>query len=137
MSYHTNIIYDTTQNKNFRVVLNTGKQTQLVIMCIPPGGEIGMETHERVEQTLFFLTGNGIAVLDGVSQPIDRGDVLVITPGTEHNIVNTGTEEMKIYTIYSPPNHLDGRVHATKEDAALDEDDEAFSDSVNRIEAFV
>src|ERR1035437_6621306 len=89
MSYLTNIIYDTTENLNFRTVLHTGLKSQLVVMHIPAGGEIGIETHEHVEQTLFISSGNGTAFLDGIEHPIKSGDALVVTPGTEHNIVNS------------------------------------------------
>ncbi len=130
MSYLTNIVYDTTENQNFRTVLYTGAKSQLVVMSIPPGGEIGMETHDSVEQTLFFLSGSGTAILNGERQKVRQGDVLVVTPGTDHNVMNTGTMPLKIYTIYAPPNHLDGRIHATKADADRDLEDEAFGDAV-------
>jgi mannose-6-phosphate isomerase-like protein (cupin superfamily) len=95
-------------------------------MHIPPGGEIGEETHAHVEQTLFFLSGSGKVILDGAESDISAGDVVVVTPGTRHNFLNTGTEPLKVYTIYAPPNHIDGRVHATKADADADTEDEAF-----------
>ncbi len=126
MSYHTNIISDTSTNENFRRVLFTGARSQLVVMHIPPGGEIGEETHAHVEQTLFFLSGSGKVILDGAESDISAGDVVVVTPGTRHNFLNTGTEPLKVYTIYAPPNHIDGRVHATKADADADTEDEAF-----------
>lgn len=130
MSYHTNIIDDTKSNENFRRVLFTGAKSQLVVMAIPPGGEIGEETHAHVEQSLFFLSGSGTSILDGQESPIVAGDVVVVTPGTKHNILNTGTEPLKVYTIYAPPNHIDGRVHVTKADADADAEDEAFGNSV-------
>jgi mannose-6-phosphate isomerase-like protein (cupin superfamily) len=127
MSFLTNIIYDTTENQNFRTVLYTGKKSQIVLMNIPPGGEIGLETHPNVEQTLFILSGTGTAILDGESRPIKTGDALVVTPGTAHNVVNSSEQAMKIYTVYAPPNHIEGRVHATKADADADEEDEAYT----------
>lgn len=130
MSYQTNIIEDTKQNENFRRVLFTGARSQLVVMHIPPGGEIGEETHAHVEQSLFFLSGSGKSILDGVEAPIMAGDVVVVTPGTKHNFMNTGTEPLKVYTIYAPPNHIDGRVHATKADADADTADESFGEAV-------
>ncbi|MEO6938852.1 MAG: cupin domain-containing protein [Candidatus Kapaibacterium sp.] len=130
MSFLTNIIYDTTENQNFRTVLYTGKKSQLVLMNIPPGGEIGLETHPNVEQTLFILSGTGTAILDGESRPIKTGDALVVTPGTAHNVVNSSEQAMKIYTVYAPPNHIEGRVHATKADADADEEDEAYTSPV-------
>lgn len=130
MSYQTNINDATKVNTNFRQVLFTGERSQLVVMSIPPGGEIGEETHPNVEQTLFFLSGAGKAVLDGKSSGIKASDVVLVTPGTKHNFLNTGSEDLKVYTIYAPPNHIDGRVHKTKADADADIEDEAFGDSV-------
>lgn len=129
MSYHTNIIKDTQENENFRRVLFTGLKSQLVVMSIPPGGEVGKETHKYTEQTLFFLSGTGEAELDGKKFPIGSGDVVVVVPGTEHNFWNTGMEDLKIYTVYAPPNHIDGRVHKTKADADADTADEAVGES--------
>lgn len=130
MSYHKNILLATKDNRNFRTVLHTGMKSQLVVMSIPAGGDIGLETHDHVEQSLFFLSGSGQAILDGVKQPITAGDVLVVTPGTAHNVVNTGSEPLKIYTIYAPANHIDGTVHATKADAEADLADEEFGHHV-------
>lgn len=129
MSYHTNIINDTQANENFRRVLFTGKNSQLVVMSIPPGGEVGKETHAYTEQTLFFLSGTGEGEFDGKKFSIGPGDVAVVVPGTEHNFVNTGTEPLKIYTTYAPPNHIDGRVHATKAAADADTADEAVGET--------
>lgn len=129
MSYHTNIVKDTQENENFRKVLFTGAKSQLVVMTIPPGGEVGEETHRYVEQTLFFLSGSGEAILDGEKMPIVSGDVFVVTPGTKHNFLNTGTEALKIYTVYAPPNHIDGRIHATKADADADIEDETIGEA--------
>jgi mannose-6-phosphate isomerase-like protein (cupin superfamily) len=131
MSYHTNIIKDTKENENFRRVLFTGLKSQLVVMSIPPGGEVGEETHKYTEQTLFFLSGTGEGSLDDEKFPIVFGDVVVVVPGTKHNFVNTGTEALKIYTVYAPPNHIDGRVHVTKADADADTADEAIGESAS------
>ena len=128
-SYHTNIIKDTKENENFRRVLFTGKKSQLVVMSIPPGGEVGAETHKYTEQTLFFLSGIGVGELDNKTFPIGPGDVVVVVPGTEHNFKNTGKENLKIYTVYTPPNHIDGRVHKTKADADADTADEAIGET--------
>ncbi|NQV88345.1 MAG: cupin domain-containing protein [Parcubacteria group bacterium] len=130
MSYITNIIEETKENTNFRKVLFTGGRSQLVAMDIPPGGEIGEEIHPHVEQTLFFLSGSGKAILDGKESIINAGDVAVVTPGTKHNFINTGSESLKVYTVYAPANHIDGRIHATKVDADKDADDEAFGEAV-------
>lgn len=130
MSYHTNIVNDATKNENFRKVSFTGKNSQLVVMNIPPGGEVGKETHKYTEQTLFFLSGTGEGELDGKKFPIGPGDAVVVVPGTEHNFRNTGTTPLKIYTVYAPPNHIDGRVHATKADADADTRDEAVGETM-------
>ncbi len=129
MSYHTNIVKDTEENTNFRHVLFTGPKSQLVVMSIPPGGEIGEETHQYTEQTLFFLSGSGEGMLNDKKFPLGPGDVVVVTADTKHNFRNTGTEALKIYTVYAPPNHLDGRVHRTKADADADTADEAVGES--------
>lgn len=127
MSYHANIIEETEGNENFRKVLFTGN-SQLVVMTIPPGGEVGKETHQYTEQTLFFLSGSGEGEWNGEKFPVGAGDVVVVTPGTEHNFLNTGSDEMKIYTVYAPPNHIDGRMHRTKADADADTEDEEFGE---------
>jgi len=129
MSYHSNIISATQENENFRRVLFTGAQSQLVVMSIPPGGEVGEETHKFTEQTLFFLSGTGEGMLDDQKFPILPGDVVVVTPDTKHNFRNTGSADLKIYTVYAPPNHIDGRVHRTKADADADTADEAVGES--------
>lgn len=125
-TYTASIIKETEQNTYFRKVLSTGTRSQLVVMSIPPNGEIGEETHTYTEQTLFFLSGTGKAILNGKEISISAGDVVVVTPGTKHNFVNTGTVPLKIYTVYAPPNHIEGRIHATKEDADKDVLDEAY-----------
>jgi mannose-6-phosphate isomerase-like protein (cupin superfamily) len=130
MSYITNIIKKTEENTNFRTVLFTGQKSQLVVMNIPVGGEIGKEKHAHVEQSLFILSGNATSTLDGKETVIGAGDVVVVTPGTQHNIVNTGTEPLMVYTVYASANHIDGRVHVTKEDADADAEDEKFGESV-------
>lgn len=129
MSHHGNIIKDTQENENFRRVVFTGPNSQLVVMSIPPGGEVGEETHKYTEQTLFFLSGTGEGALDDKKFPIGPGDAVVVTPGTKHNFRNTGAGPLKIYTVYAPPNHIDGRVHATKADADADAEDEAVGET--------
>lgn len=129
ISYHANIINETQKNLNFRRVLFTGRNSQLVLMNIPPGGEIGAETHQYTEQTLFFLSGTGESELNGKKFPIGPGDAVVVVPGTEHNFRNTGTQDLKIYTVYAPPNHIDGRVQATKAVADVDMVDEAVGET--------
>ncbi len=130
MPYITNIVKETETNTYFRKVLFTGTRSQLVMMDIPPGVEVGEETHKFTEQTLFFLSGVGKAVLDGKESPIAAGDVVVVTPGIKHNFINTGTSSLKIYTVYAPPNHIDGRIHLTKADADKDVEDEAVGEQM-------
>ncbi|MBI5078043.1 MAG: cupin domain-containing protein [Candidatus Yonathbacteria bacterium] len=130
MSHITNILKETVENTNFRKVLFTGARSQLVAMDIPSGGEIGEEIHHNVEQTLFFLSGTGKAILDGKESSIGAGDVVVVTPGTKHNFKNDGIDSLKVYTVYAPPNHIDGRIHATKADADKDDADEAYGEAV-------
>lgn len=130
MSYITNIIKKTAENTNFRTVLFTGQRSQLVVMNIPVGGEIGKEKHPHVEQSLFILSGTATATLDGKETEIAAGDVVVVTPGTKHNLVNSGTEPLLVYTLYAPANHIDGRVHSTKEEADADSEDEKFGESI-------
>jgi mannose-6-phosphate isomerase-like protein (cupin superfamily) len=129
MSYHTNIIRETKDNDNFRKVLFTGKKSQLVVMDIPPGGEIGEEVHENVEQILFFHSGNATAILEDKEYSVKSGDVVVVTPGTRHNFKNSGEDHLKVFTVYSPANHIDGTIHKTKEDADKDLADEEFGHS--------
>ena len=130
MSYKTNVFGVLDADHNFRKVLYTGEKSQLVVMEIPVGGEVGEEVHDHVEQTLFFKSGTGKVVLDGKEDTVEPGDVVVVRPGVKHNFINTGTEAFEIVTVYAPPNHLDGRVHASKADADADEEDEAFGHSI-------
>ena len=129
MPYRTHLVEATAKNEDFRHVLFTGSKSQLVVMSIPPGGEVGEETHQHVEQTLFFQSGTGEGALNDEVFSLAPGDVVVVTPGTKHNFKNTGAVPMKIMTVYAPPNHLDGRVQRTKADADADIADESFGES--------
>lgn len=121
MGYVTNIEKDSLENENFRKVLYTAKNSQLVVMSLKPMEDIGMETHQ-LDQFIRMEKGTGKAVLNGKEYELTDGFAVVIPAGTEHNIINTSeTEEMKLYTVYSPPNHKDGVVHPTKADAMKDE----------------
>lgn len=116
--YTTNIETDTLHNRDFRRVLYTAKDLQLVLMTLQPGENIGMETHDHGDQFFRVEAGHGEAILDGERHPLADGDVVVIPAGTEHDIVNTSrSEPLKVYTIYTPPEHPDGTVHATKAEA--------------------
>lgn len=116
--YSVNIEQATLANPNFRTVLYTAPHSQLVLMTIAPGGEIGTEHHEGHDQFIRVEAGEGIAILDGERHTLSDGTAVVIPSGTEHNVVNTSpTEPLRLYTIYSPPEHPDGTVHRTKADA--------------------
>lgn len=108
-------------NDEFRRVLYTAKNCQLVVMSLDPGGEIGMEVH-KLDQFFRVEKGSGEAILDGVSTAIREGFAIVVPAGTNHNIVNTGSTPLKLYTLYAPPNHRDGVVHHTREDAEADDE---------------
>ncbi|HEY3007494.1 MAG TPA: cupin domain-containing protein [Micromonosporaceae bacterium] len=105
------------QSADFRRVLWTGRHTQLVIMTIPPGGEIGEETHEDTDQILTFVSGTGEADVAGQTRQVAQGDLVAVPAGTRHNFRNTGVNALVLYTVYGPPEHADGTVHATKEEA--------------------
>jgi mannose-6-phosphate isomerase-like protein (cupin superfamily) len=116
--YLTNIEKRALDNTCFRDVLFTGPHAQLVVMALGPGEEIGMETHADVDQFIRVEAGRGTVILDGKEQPLEDGSAVVIPAGTKHNILNTSrTEALKLYTIYSPPEHPDGTVHKTKAEA--------------------
>ncbi len=121
--YISNIEKSTLENSHFRKVLYTTTQSQLVLMSLLPGEEIGEEIHD-VDQFLRIEQGTGMAVLDDVPHPIEDGSAIVVPIGTKHNIVNTGKDSMKLYSLYMPPHHKDGTVHETK--AQAESDDEHF-----------
>ena len=114
---HIEIATVAEKSADFRRVLWTGENTQLVIMTIPPKGEIGVETHDENDQVLSFISGVGEAVVAGKTQAVKAGDVVVVPAGTEHNFLNTGPNPLVLYTVYGPPDHADGVVHATKAEA--------------------
>lgn len=120
--YIENIEKAAKENKNFRKVLYTAKNSQLVLMSLQPGEEIGEEIHE-LDQFIRVESGEGVAVLDGVKHEISDGFAIVIPAGTRHNVINTGGKEMKLYTIYSPPEHKDKVIHPAKADALADKED--------------
>jgi mannose-6-phosphate isomerase-like protein (cupin superfamily) len=116
--YATDIEKKTLENDCFRAVLFTGPHAQLVVMALRPGEEIGMETHDDVDQFIRVEAGEGVAILDGEEHPLRDGSAVVIPAGTKHNVVNRSRgEALKLYTIYSPPEHADGTVHRTKAEA--------------------
>ncbi len=116
--YVANIEKKSLENKYFREDLFTGPHSQLVLMSIAPGDDIGMETHKNVDQFFRIESGIGQASLDGKKYDLEDGSAVVIPAGTEHNIINKSkSEPLKVYTIYSPPNHPDGTIHKTKAEA--------------------
>lgn len=119
--YFTNIEKATLENNNFRKVLYTSKHSQLVLMSLRPGEEIGTETHSENDQFFRFEGGQGKVIIDGNEYEVSDGSAIVVPAGAEHNVINVSdTEELKLYTIYSPPHHKDGIVRATKEEAETD-----------------
>ena len=105
------------ENENFRQVLFTTERSQLVLMAIPAGEEIGEEAHEGIDQVLAFVAGEGEAVIEGERSSVRAGSVVVVPAGTRHNFIATGTQTLKLYTVYTPPEHPDGTLHRTKEEA--------------------
>lgn len=120
-----NIQAQAMENKNFRQVIYTGKHSQLVLMSLPPNGEIGLETHPGNDQLFRFERGTGKVIIDGNEHTVGVGSAVVVPAGAEHNVINTSSfEPLKMFTIYAPPHHRDGTVHATREQA--ESDNEAF-----------
>ena len=114
---HFTIATVAEQSADFRRVLWTGRYTQLVIMTLPQGGEIGDEVHEETDQILTFVSGTGEARVGPDARKVAQGDLVVVPAGTQHNVVNTGPNPLVLYTVYGPPEHAPGAVHATKEEA--------------------
>ena len=126
--YHLNIEKETLENNNFRKVLYTSKNSQLVLMSLKPREEIGMEVHEENDQFFRFEKGQGKVIIDGNEYEVRDGSAIVVPQGAQHNVINTSeTEDLKFYTIYSPPHHQDQIIRATKKEA---EENEAPFDGV-------
>jgi mannose-6-phosphate isomerase-like protein (cupin superfamily) len=122
MPYIGNIVDTARHNPFFREVVSTGPHAQVVVMSIPPAGEIGAETHHDVDQVLVCVDGEGVAILEGRRSPIHPGDLVHVPAGTLHNIVNVGPVDLKLYTVYAPPQHAPGTVHRTKAEADADDE---------------
>jgi mannose-6-phosphate isomerase-like protein (cupin superfamily) len=121
--YVTAIEKETRKNTDFRRVLYTGKYSQLVLMNMNPGEEIGEETHEDVDQFFRFEGGEGKVIIDGVGHPVKDGYAVVIPAGAKHNVINTSKQsELKLYTVYSPPEHQDKIMRRTKAEALAREE---------------
>ena len=121
--YVTTIEKETEKNADFRHVLYTGKHSQLVLMSLKPGEEIGEETHADVDQFFRFERGEGKVTIDGVEHSVKDGDAVIVPAGARHNVINTSKRaNLKLYTIYSPPEHQDGVVRHTKKEAMASEE---------------
>jgi mannose-6-phosphate isomerase-like protein (cupin superfamily) len=121
--YVTAIEKETRKNTDFRRVLYTGKYSQLVLMNMNPGEEIGEETHEDVDQFFRFEGGEGKVIIDGVGHPVKDGYAVVVPAGAKHNVINTSKQsELKLYTVYSPPEHQDRIMRRTKAEALAREE---------------
>jgi len=121
--YITDIEKETKKNTDFRRVLYTGKHSQLVLMSLKPGEEIGEETHDDVDQFFRFEEGEGKVIIDGVEHHVKDGNAVIVPAGAKHNVINTSKKaKLKLYTIYSPPEHQDGVVRHTKEEAMASEE---------------
>lgn len=123
MTFNIDIVAATKQNTFFRQVLSTGPNAQVVVMSIPPGGEIGEEVHEHVDQVLAFVQGTGVAILEGEESAVGPDRLVHVPAGTRHNVVNRGTTDLRLYTVYAPPQHAQGTIHRTKAEADADEAD--------------
>ncbi len=120
--FHTDIEKATLENDSFRKVLYTGAFSQLVVMSLKSDEEIGAEVHEEHDQFFRFEQGSGQVVIDETTYEVKADDVVIVPAGANHNVINTGSEDLKLYTIYSPAEHRDGVEHLTKEQAMSEEE---------------
>lgn len=123
MAYNIDIIKAAKENTFFRQVLSTGANAQLVVMSIPPGGDIGEEVHEHIDQVLAFVAGEGVAILEGEESHVGPDRLVHVPAGMRHNVVNRGSFPLRLYTVYAPPQHAQGTIHKTKAEADADEAD--------------
>jgi mannose-6-phosphate isomerase-like protein (cupin superfamily) len=117
MAFNEDIVRAAKTNTFFRKVVATGPHAQVVVMSIPPGGEIGEEVHHDVDQVLVFVEGDGAAVLDGVRGHVGPDRLVLVPAGTMHNVINTGPTDLRLYTVYAPPQHVPGTIHRTRAEA--------------------
>jgi mannose-6-phosphate isomerase-like protein (cupin superfamily) len=117
MAFNEDIVKRAKSNSYFREVLATGPHSQVVVMSIPPGGEIGAEVHPGIDQVLVFVQGEGQAILNGEKSVVSVDRLVQVPAGTRHNFVNTGKTDLRLYTIYAPPEHAPGTIHKTKAEA--------------------
>jgi mannose-6-phosphate isomerase-like protein (cupin superfamily) len=123
MSLNIDIVAAALANDNFRRVLSTGPHAQVVVMSIPPGGEIGEEVHPGLDQVLVFVLGEGVATVDGERSVVGPNSLVHVPAMARHNVVNTGLGDLRLYTVYAPPQHAQGTIHRTKADADADDAD--------------
>jgi mannose-6-phosphate isomerase-like protein (cupin superfamily) len=123
MAFNIDIVAAALANDLFRRVLSTGVHAQVVVMSIPPSGEIGEEVHGNLDQVLVFVEGDGVAILDGEESAVGPGRLVHVPALARHNIVNRGSGDLRLYTVYAPPQHAPGTIHRTKADADADEAD--------------
>lgn len=123
MAFIGDIVARARANPWFREVIATGGHSQLVVMTLPPGVEIGEEIHETIDQTLVLVDGEADAILDGVSTAVGPGDLVFVPAGTRHNVINRGAGDLRLYTVYAPPAHAHGTIHRTRAEADADEAD--------------
>jgi mannose-6-phosphate isomerase-like protein (cupin superfamily) len=117
VSFNQDIVARAKANGWFREVLSTGPHCQVVVMSIPVGGEIGEEVHDDVDQVLVCVEGEGLAVLGGERSAVHPGHLVHVPAGARHNLVNAGPVDLKLYTVYAPPQHAEGTIHRTKAEA--------------------
>jgi mannose-6-phosphate isomerase-like protein (cupin superfamily) len=122
MPFNEDILVRAKGNPFFREVVSTGPHAQVVVMSIPPAGEIGEEVHHDVDQILVVVEGQGVAVLEGQRTAVTPGRLVHVPAGTRHNFVNQGSADLKLYTVYAPPQHAPGTIHRTKAEADADEE---------------
>jgi mannose-6-phosphate isomerase-like protein (cupin superfamily) len=121
--FAANLEKETRKNTDFRRVLYTGKYSQLVLMCLKPNEDIGMETHDDVDQFFRFEEGEGVVVIDATRHTVKDGSGVIVPSGAKHNVINTSKiKNLKLYTIYSPPEHQDKVVRKTKQEAIIKEE---------------
>jgi mannose-6-phosphate isomerase-like protein (cupin superfamily) len=124
MAVNVDIVKATKANTFFRQVLSTGQHSQVVVMSIPPEGEIGEEIHEDIDQVLAFVEGEGVAILDGEESPVGPDRLVHVPAGMRHNFVNRGSADLRLFTVYAPPRHARGTIHKTQAEAEADEADQ-------------
>lgn len=117
MVYKANIEKETLENTFYRKVLFTGEDLQLVVMCLKPGEDIPMETHEHINQFFRVEAGEALVIINGKEFNLKKDEVIVVPAGAEHYVKNSGNKDLKFYTIYAPPEHPPGTIHKTKADA--------------------